>query len=73
MEESSAETSDHKEDHISIGDPRSYIKALDRHFSDEEETEKHSQLSSARVVSGIEVAFPCRSGNQVLDFVSCDP
>lgn len=71
--ETSTETSYNEVDDPTVSQPGSNVEILNGELSDEEESEQASKLSSASVVSPVEVRSENGSGNNIVHLVSREP
>lgn len=69
----SAKSSAHEVDDPGVSEPASDVEALNREFSDHEETKSTSELCSGGIVGPVEVTLIDWSGHNIVHFVSLEP
>lgn len=73
VSQTSANTTGHEEDHVSVGDPASHVEVLDWQLSNDGETQEASDLSSSRIVGPVVVRRLSWSSNDLTGLLSWEP
>lgn len=73
VSQTSANTTGHEVDHISVCDPASHVEVFDWQLSNDSETQDASNLSSSGIVGPVVVRCLSWSRNDLISFVSWEP